>query len=342
MGDAGTPLTRERELTGRVALCLPNGQLNRESVGWTRHPLHDTSGIGRGRVGRGRNKRWEYWVFTSPTAIASLTIAMLDYVATCEMWVLDRRTLEFVDGGATMPLSRGASLPPSHGAGPATANMPGIEAAIFEEHGSTRIRAASARVTIDVLAERPKGHESLGVVVPWSDRRFQYRVKDVARPARGTVTLDGTSHDLPAGESWAVLDHARGRWPYRMTANWGAASGIERGRRLGLQLAGGASDGTGSTENAVSLDGRLHKLGEELEWRFDPEDWLAPWSIRSRHIDLRFEPFYERSSRTALGVIHSETHQCFGTYRGTVTTDAGEIIPVESLFGWAEFVRNRW
>ncbi|MDQ0577460.1 DUF2804 domain-containing protein [Agromyces albus] len=342
MGDANTPLTHERELTGPVTLCLPNGRLDPESVGWTRHPLHDTSGIGRGGVGRGRNKRWEYWVFTSPHLIAAVTIAMLDYATTSKVWVLDRSTLEFVDSGATMPLSRGVSLPPSHGSGPATASMRDIEATIVEERGGTRIRAASARVTLDVLAERPDGHESMGVVVPWSDRRFEYRMKDVARPALGTITVDGTRHDLPPGDSWAVLDHARGRWPYRMTWYWGAASGIERGRRLGLQLAGGATDGTGSTENAVSLDGRLHKLGDELEWRFDQEDWLAPWSIRSVRVDLRFEPLYERAERTALGVISSETHQCFGTYRGTVTDDSGEIIAVESLFGWAEYVRNRW
>ena len=54
----GTELQmRERELTGRVSLTLPDGRLNRGAVGWARQPVVDTSGIGRGR---GRNKRWEY------------------------------------------------------------------------------------------------------------------------------------------------------------------------------------------------------------------------------------------------------------------------------------------
>ena len=59
------------------------------------------------------------------------------------------------------------------------------------------------------------------VVVPWSESRFQYTVKDVALPASGTVTITGRQYEVPEG-SWAVLDHGRGRWPYRVTWNWGA------------------------------------------------------------------------------------------------------------------------
>ena len=71
------------------------------------------------------------------------------------------------------------------------------------------------------------------------------------------------SADASAGESWAVLDHGRGRWPYRMTWNWGAASGVVDGRTIGLQIGGTWTDGTGSTENAVVVDGRLAKVSEE-------------------------------------------------------------------------------
>lgn len=349
MNDSTTRLTHEHEITRPVSLTRPDGTLNPDAVGWTRRPLHDTSGIGRSRTGRGRNKRWEYWAITTPDLIAAVTVAMLDYATLNQVWVLDRRSLSEVDQGAITPLSRGVELPASLADGPARASVPGIETLIAEEpdvnggpHVGTRIRSTTARVEIDVVAERPAGHEAMGVVVPWSNRRFQYTVKDVARPARGTITVDGVVHDLPADESWAVLDHGRGRWPYRMTWHWGAASGREHGRRLGVQLGGLWTDGTGSTENALSIDGRVHKLGGDLEWRYDADDWLRPWSITGERVDLRFEPFHDRFSKTALGVIHSETHQCFGTYRGVVTDDAGEVIAIEALSGWAEHVRQRW
>ncbi|MDQ2698937.1 MAG: DUF2804 domain-containing protein [Actinomycetota bacterium] len=355
MADARRTLTHEREITEPVSLILPSGRLNPAAVGWTRHPMHDTSGIGRGATGRGRNKRWEYWGFTSPDLIVAITVAMLDYATLSQVWVLDRRTMEEVDASAITPLSRGVSLPGSLGVGSAVVRVPGIEVRIEDEvggggrgnggttgGGGTRISATTDRVSIDIFAARPEGHEAMGVVVPWSERRFQYTVKDVARPASGRVTIDGVDHELAAGESWAVLDHGRGRWPYRMKWHWGAASGIEHGRRLGLQLGGLWTRGTGSTENALSIDGRLHKLGDELDWRYDAADWLAPWSIAGPRVDLEFTPFHDRYSRSAFVVIHSETHQCFGTYRGTVTADSGEVVAIEELLGWAEYVTQRW
>ncbi|MFB6611317.1 DUF2804 domain-containing protein [Agromyces sp. NPDC056379] len=346
MDDARTALTHEREITEPVSLTLPNGRLNPAAVGWTRHPLHDTSGIRPGGTGTGRNKRWEYWGITTPDHIVAVTVAMLDYATLNQVWVFDRATSTDIDASAITPLSRGVDLPGSLGEGdgaqPATARVPGIETTITDSRAGTRIVATTKRVAIDIVAERPEGHEALGVVVPWSETRFQYTVKDVARPARGTVTIDGVTHELPAGESWAVLDHGRGRWPYSMRWHWGAASGSEHGRRLGLQLGGLWTDGTGSTENSLSVDGRLHKLGAELDWRFDPSDWLRPWTIAGDRVELTFTPFHDRYTKTALGVIHSETHQCFGTYRGTVTDDSGAAVPVEALLGWAEFVKNRW
>ena len=56
----------EREITTQVA-ALPTGRpAEPGAVGWTRHPLHDTSRIGTGRYGWGRNKRWEYWAGHHP------------------------------------------------------------------------------------------------------------------------------------------------------------------------------------------------------------------------------------------------------------------------------------
>lgn len=67
-GGAASPLAvREREITDPVPLTRPDGRLNPGAVGWTRTPLITTDGIGRGRAGKGRNKRWEYWAVTTPT-----------------------------------------------------------------------------------------------------------------------------------------------------------------------------------------------------------------------------------------------------------------------------------
>ncbi|PPL19778.1 DUF2804 domain-containing protein [Microterricola pindariensis] len=362
-----TQTTTEREITAPVPLCLPNGRLNPAAVGWVRHPLIDTDRIGRGGYGWGRNKRWEYWAVTSPTHIVSITVSSLDYASLHQLWVRDRATGEEIDLVAISPLSGSATLPGTLGAGPARARTKALTVDIDEMDagemdageldsgeldsgsgaaaagaGGTRLRAASARVSVDIVAERPAGQEGMGVVVPWGERLFQYTVKDVARPARGSVTIDGVRHELAAGDSWATLDHGRGRWPYSMTWNWGAASGIVDGKRIGLQLGGKWTAGTGSTENSLAVDGRLTKYGDELVWEYSTSDFLAPWRIRGEHLDLVFTPEFDRSSQTNMLVIGSETHQCFGSYSGTATDETGAVLRVDGVYGWAEHVHNRW
>jgi hypothetical protein len=94
----------EREITAEVELCRPDGTLNPDAVGWTRHPLHDTSRIGRGRRGWGRAKRWEYWAVTTPTHLVGVTVSSLDYAGVYAVWVHDRRSGETVSHDVIDPL----------------------------------------------------------------------------------------------------------------------------------------------------------------------------------------------------------------------------------------------
>ena len=332
----------EREITAPVSLVLANGRLNPAAVGWTRTQLHDTGGIGRGFQRWGRNKRWEYWNITTPTHIIALTVSSLDYAAVHELWVLDRATGQGIGANVTGVLSGSATLPPSLGHGPERTHSRKLSIDIAEHDGGTVLQAAAPRVRLNITADRPAGHEALGVVVPWNDRQFQYTVKDVARPAHGTLWVDGVEYDVPAGESWAVLDHGRGRWPYSMHWNWGAGSGMTDGRVIGIQLGSKWTDGTGSTENSLLVDGRLHKISEELVWDYDPGNWLAPWHIHGSAADLTFTPFHDKASAINLGVLSNNTHQCFGHYTGWVKDDSGVKVRVSFILGWAEDVHNRW
>lgn len=330
----------ERELVDPVVLCLPDGRLNPSAVGWSRRPLHDTSGIGRGRLGLGRNKRWEYWAIVSPTHLIAVTVSSLDYAGVHSVMVHDRRTTRTVERGSLTPLRTGATLPPSLGDGAASAVTRALTIRLDETAPATRITASADGVELDVTVDRPVDHDALCVVVPWSSRRFQYTVKDIGRPAHGRLRIGDEVVDLGEG-TWAALDHGRGRWPYRMRWNWGAGAGSVAGEPVSLQLGGRWTDGSGSTENGVFVGGRLHKLSEELDWAYDESDWLRPWHIRGAAVDLRFEPFWDHASVTEFGVIGSRGHQCFGHYTGRVDID-GRSLELDSMVGWAEDVRNRW
>ncbi len=332
----------ERELTAPVSLTLPDGRLNPDAVGFTRTPLITTDGIGRGRVGWGRNKRWEYWAVTTPTHVAAVVVSDIGYAGVNSLWLLDRGNATEVGQEVITPLAAGVDLPGTLGQGPARLTAKSLSVDLTEVPGGTRIRAEGDRVRLDVVAHRPPGHECLGVVVPWTGRLFQYTVKDVARPATGTLWLDGVRHDLPEGRSWATLDHGRGRWPYRVRWNWGAGSGSSGGLVIGVQVGGGWTDGTGSVENSLLVDGRLHKISQELQWEYDPANWLAPWRVHGAGVDLTFRPEYDKVSATDLKLVSSRTHQCFGDWSGRVSLPGGDVVAFDGVFGWAEEVHQRW
>ena len=327
----------EREITEPVRLTRADGRLNPAAVGWSRTPLHDTSGIGRGRVGWGRNKRWEYWAVCSPEWVVAVVVSDISYAAVPGVFALNRLTGEQISVDGVVPLARGTELPGSLDDGVAHTRAKGLDVRISPEHSGTRIEARTERIALDVVAELPAGHERLGVVVPWSERLFQYTVKDPCRPVSGRVVVDGAGYELPAGESWATLDHGRGRWPYAVTWQWGSGSGRVDGHVVGLQVGGRWTEGTGSTENALVVDGRLTKIGAELRWDFDSADWMRPWRVRGQGVNLEFRPEHLRKAVTQLGVLSSKTHQAFGTWHGSVG-DLG----VDGLFGWAEDVHQRW
>lgn len=332
----------EREITAPVSLTRPDGRLNPHAVGWTRTPLHDTDSIGHGRVGWGRNKRWEYWAVTTPTHVLALVISDIGYAAVPSLFLLDRATGEEIDLEAVRPFGRGTSLPGTLGRGPARATTRTFRLAVDEVEGGTRLRGRSARVRFDVVAHRPDGHECLGVVVPWDERLFQYTVKDVARPATGRIWVDGVAHHLPDGDSWATLDHGRGRWPYAISWNWGAGSGRTDGRVVGIQVGGRWTDGTGAVENSLLVDGHLSKISDELVWTYDVEDWMRPWRVVGASVDLTLTPFHVKESEMDLKIVSGRTHQCFGVWSGRVRDDAGTWVRVADVVGWAEDVHHRW
>lgn len=346
----------EREITAAVSLTGPDGGLNPEALGYTRTPLHDTSGIGARQNARwgarrrwGRNKRWEYWNVITERHILAVTVSHIDYLALHSVWLLDRSTGAVIQKDPLVPFGIGATLPGSLGTGTASGRAPRFRVDIEElgEHG-TRLVGSIAHLSFDLLAQRPTGHEAMGVAVPWRREtrrgteisRFQYTVKDVARPAAGVLVVDGVRHEVH--RAWAVLDHGRGRWPYRVRWNWAAGSGTVGARTIGLQLGSKWTDGSGATENALVVDGHLSKLSEELHWDYDPGDWMRPWRITGESADLTFTPVHHKHAHTQALVISSRTDQLFGTWSGWARDDQGRRIRVDGLEGFAEDVANRW
>ena len=333
------PVQPEREIRRPVDLCGLDGRLNREAVGWTRHPMHRIN-----LSGWGRNKRFEYWCITSPELVVALNISHGDYRVTLASFFYDRASGKAVpeaeihwlpnDSIARMPAQTGRDAAIGHG------NRMHIE--MQPNSQGTRLTGSTPRLKVDIQVQEAEGHESLCVVVPWDDDRFQYTRKDNCLPASGWVEVDGRRYELAASSSYATLDHGRGHWPYSIVWNWASGSGRSGDREIGLQFGGKWTAGTPSTENCLKIDGHLHKISQELDWQYDRQNFMKPWRIRGDQVDLKFTPDYDRYSNFDRLIVRSEEHQCFGSFDGVVVDGDGHKHQIERIFGWAEEVARRW
>lgn len=333
-------MTVEREITEITDLACGR-RLNPAAVGWSRSPVFRTA-----ISGWGRTKRWEYWGIVSDRFVVGLTVAGLDYLGNCAVYVLDRSTgVESVRSGITPFGSPAFSDVPGVGTIHAAAGFGSARVTIGIDDddnaagGTTTIRVQTKGLQVE-LSVRRQSHDSLGVVVPWGEKRFQYTLKDLANPVTGTVTLDGVAHEL--GQGWAVLDRGRGRWRYSNVWNWGAGSGVVDGSTRAIQVGGTWTDGTGVTENGILVDGRMHKIGEDLCWSYDVSDPAGVWRVRGERLDATLTPFHQRRDITELGVLAVKTWQAFGVWSGNGVLDDGTTVALDGLVGWAEESRNRW
>lgn len=340
------PTTNETLIrSGPVSLCTPEGRLNREAVGWSPHPLHQCNLKGSW----GRKKKWNYWCVTSETHLFSVTISTLDYAGLGFVYLLDFETGKFHEQTVTVPLATGMAMPETVEADVVFSN-PRLSLDFRQEAEGVRLTAASPDfggnpLRAEILVSYPADHETLSVVVPWDDRRFQYTSKHNTLPARGTVEAFGDTIGFDGADAFACLDFGRGIWPYSSFWNWAAGSGRTDGRTIGLNFGAGWTDNTGSTENGICIDGRLTKIGEDMVWEYDSRDFMKPWRLRTSHsdlVDLTFKPFYERVALSNLLLIRSEVHQCIGRFEGRVKTAGGETVEVRDVVGWAEEHHARW
>jgi hypothetical protein len=198
------------------------------------------------------------------------------------------------------------------------------------------------RVEIDLTIERPPGHESVNVVVPWDETRFHFTSKQQALPARGVVRVGKRAHVFDReSEGFACLDFGRGRWPSGIEWCWAFAAGTRGGRTIGLNLGARWTDGTGVTENGLIIDGRVHKIAEAVDFEVGPRAWRVRTRASAR-VDLRFTPRRRRHVRVPLGVAGVDLHQCVGVFSGTVIDDQGAALQIDELRGLAETLVARW
>jgi hypothetical protein len=323
-----------REIVTPIDIAHPDGRLRREAVGWARHPI-----LGCALPSElGRVVRWNYWCISNRECALTLLVA--------DVGVAGTALVSFVDfaGGAPVEhavVKRRLSLPDTP-RGQVVVEGWRLRLAMRDAGEELHIEGEArallgGRVTFDLTVSRPRAHETINVLVPWDETRFHFTSKQQALPARGTVVVAGREHRFgPENQSFACLDFGRGRRPSQIEWRWAFGSVSCGGRTIGINLGARWTDGTGVNENGVVLDGRVHKIAEDVDFQIG----RGAWHIRSARIDLRFRPLRERTVKLPLGVVSLQ--QRMGVFDGSFTDDGGARVTIENMPGLAESVRGRW
>ena len=343
------------ELTTPAELCGPEG-LNPAAVGWSRRPLH---GCNLATSSWLRTKRWNYWAMTTESHLFSVTVSDIGYAGLAFLYLADFDAGTVDEETVLVPLARGFDLPDTVDED-VRFERKGLSISMLHSNDSEGHCVTHSvdmpdfkgrGLRADFVVRYPADHETLNVVVPWDERRFQFTAKHNTLPVVGSVRVGNTSASgeqeirFEGPQAFACLDYGRGVWPYRCTWNWGAGSGRHGDQTIGLNLGGKWTDGTGATENALCIDGTLTKIDEDLFWEYDTHDWIKPWKVHTadaRAIDLEFTPTLERAAVTNAWIIRSEVHQMFGHWSGVVRDGADRAVEIERLVGWAEDHRAAW
>jgi hypothetical protein len=323
----------ERELTAAIEIADPRGRLRRDAVGWSRHPLHRCNVDGAARA-----HAFDYWCVLTEELALTVLLADVGLAGVALVSVLE------LDGGALVervhvrPGGLAAAMPASPD-GVVTVDAWRLHLVV----GPDRLRAEARtlggrRIDADVAIERPPGHETVNLLVPWDDERFHFTSKQQALPARGLVRVDRRERRV---DGFACRDFGRGRRPAGIDWCWAFGAARRDGGAIGLNLGARWTDGTGVTENAVVIDGRVHKIADDVDFALELGAG-APWRIATRasgRVALTFTPIAGRAVRVPPLV---RLHQRVGRFTGTVVDDAGAPIALDRVLGVAEWVRGRW
>jgi len=324
-------------------------------IGWARQPLLDCN-LEAARFyaltpfQRLRIKRWDYYAVFTPHYFFSATIADLGYAGNIFVYLLDFDTGELREAGLVPMLGRGVNLPRNSTEGDSHFTNGQVRLDFIQQPESRQIAVswpgfhAGRPLEAQITLHYPAGHESMTIVIPIGRKRFYYNRKINCMKAEGILQYGETRETLDPGTCIGSLDWGRGVWEYRSFWNWASTSGfLPDGRTIGLNLGSGFGDLSKATENALILEGRIHKL-DQVRFDYVHGDPMRPWKLTDNkgRLDLSFTPFKERLARTNLGVIFSEVHQMFGRYDGRGVTDDGREVRIKDLVGFAEEHQARW
>ncbi len=273
-----------------------------------------------------------------PKFILGMAIVDLKFISNGFFYIFDRDNKEFTETKKLAPSTKNAYIEP----------YPDKVSGHFRSRGLTiemsngKISARGKDIAFDAELNL-KDINPLRVCSRAGYRGWTFKQGTTSLKLQGELTLKGESFEISSPSYMGLLDWTGGYMRRKTFWNWAAiSSALPDGRSLGLNLSCGVNE-TSFTENMFLIDNKVTKV-DTVNFVFDPRDLGKDWRISSYDgkVDLVFRPESQRSEMINALFIASRFTQMMGTFKGTLKTDDGETLKIDSCPGWAEDHFAKW
>ncbi|WP_180963940.1 DUF2804 domain-containing protein [Haloimpatiens massiliensis] len=339
---------KEKELNTNscYTLCTKDNSLNINSVGWSRNPKHNCNIKDHWL----RKKKFNYWNICNQEYLFNITVTNFDYVGLISIYLLDIKNKTQTEKSFKVPFAVGCNLP----------NKVYDNIAISKKGFNLNINNSQYKTELQVYCSNfnnhtLKGnfiinnnlkHETLNVVIPWSTKKFHFTSKQNCLPVSGALCMDETNTILfSINTSFASLDFGRGLWPYNTFWNWCSFSDKHNEMNLGINLGSGWTDKTGLNENAITVNDKIIKISDDVEFIYDKCNVMNKWYIRTKNSDkitLTFSPFIEKRMKTNFLIVRSDFCQLYGYFSGKIIDEDNKDLNINNIFGTVEEHTAKW
>ena len=292
--------------------------------------------------------QFQFISFTSEQLMIGLAIVDLKIASNCFIYLYDPKSQHFEEFSFTnlFALKTQIDSNPKNGNAYFEKGENRIEISVIAST-QKRVVRVNLKSGLQIHAEinESVNYQPLAVCTRAGFTGFHFTQKSAALLCSGSVEWQGKRILLEEINALASVDWSAGYMRRETSWNWGSLACIlADGRRLGFNLAAGVVE-TSFTENALWLDGALHKI-DMVDFQFqrysnDKSD--NRWQLRSNDgkINLMFEPVGLRQDKTNLLIIASNFTQHFGRFYGQITLE-NEVITLNGEWGFTEDHYAKW
>ncbi|KAF2076782.1 hypothetical protein CYY_001909 [Polysphondylium violaceum] len=352
-------LKNQIEINNCQELLNEKGCLNVK--GWSRQPClkYNPNNLSRFKKAY-RLKEWNYYSIGSNSFYFAVAAIDLGYINNYQCFFIDFSEVDSKpvhdEITSSAAFSKGLMLPKDSceegiHAELKTKNFNLQFSVAHQNNGETikhliKINNAKMKLVADLEFDLSPNRESVVLITPIGEENFYYNRKTNLIPINGTLRIDGK--EMLDDTCFGIMDWGRGIWDYNSFWLWCSAWGKDKKNNtpIGLNFGSGFGNLSTHTENAVNIDGVIHKLGH-VDIKYNELNLLEPWTFHCKHgrfggNPLTFTPIKKKLESNNFLLVMSSFHQILGKFSGELVLDSGEIIQIDDIYGFVEVHKARW